>query len=300
MAVSSGRALHYVFKIGDRGKSFDFYVNKLGLKVLRHEEFEEGCEAYCNGPYNGKWSKTMVGYGEESKNFVFELTYNYEIGEYTRGNDFGGIYIASKSLFAKLSQDEQVHMIHPNKLKINDPDGNTFFITNQNKEPSVYQVELKTCDRHGTTKFWFNLIGARLICGGEEISCAKFSFGEGQAVLKVSDLDEGVHLHRASAYGRIAFACPTADLKPIEEAARRCNPKFVMKPFVALETPGKATVCVVILQDPNGHEICFVGEEAFSQLSITDPNAEQLLLEAIKKDNSSEWFKDAGRFKQII
>ena len=48
-------------------------------QVLRHEEFEEGCAATCNGPYNGKWSKTMVGYGPEANHFVVELTYNYEV-----------------------------------------------------------------------------------------------------------------------------------------------------------------------------------------------------------------------------
>jgi catechol 2,3-dioxygenase-like lactoylglutathione lyase family enzyme len=42
-----------------------FYREILGMKVLRHEEFEEGCKATCNGPYDGKWSKSTVGYGSE-------------------------------------------------------------------------------------------------------------------------------------------------------------------------------------------------------------------------------------------
>lgn len=29
----SGRALHWVFKVGDRGKTIDFYRNVLGMKV---------------------------------------------------------------------------------------------------------------------------------------------------------------------------------------------------------------------------------------------------------------------------
>ena len=41
----------------------------LGMKVLRHEEFEKGCEAACNGPYDGRWSKTMVGFGPEDSGF---------------------------------------------------------------------------------------------------------------------------------------------------------------------------------------------------------------------------------------
>ena len=51
--------------------------------MLRHEEFETGCEATCNGPYGGAWSKTMVGLGDENCNFVFELTYNYGVDGYT-------------------------------------------------------------------------------------------------------------------------------------------------------------------------------------------------------------------------
>ena len=38
-----------------------FYREVLGMQVLRHEEFTEGCLAACNGPYDGRWSKTMVG-----------------------------------------------------------------------------------------------------------------------------------------------------------------------------------------------------------------------------------------------
>ncbi len=39
-------------------------------------------------PYDGKWSKTMVGYGAEDNHFVMELTYNYGIKSYKKGNDF--------------------------------------------------------------------------------------------------------------------------------------------------------------------------------------------------------------------
>ena len=39
-------------------------------------------------PYDGKWSKTMVGYGPEDDHFVVELTYNYAVRDYKLGNDF--------------------------------------------------------------------------------------------------------------------------------------------------------------------------------------------------------------------
>ena len=51
----SGRALHWVFKVpSPRADTIKFYREVLGMKILRHEEFEKGCEAACNGPYDGK------------------------------------------------------------------------------------------------------------------------------------------------------------------------------------------------------------------------------------------------------
>ena len=52
MAATSRRTLHFVFKVADRTKTVHFYKNVLGMKILRHEEFEEGCKASCNGYAN--------------------------------------------------------------------------------------------------------------------------------------------------------------------------------------------------------------------------------------------------------
>uniref|UniRef100_A0A8C9QFW3 Glyoxalase domain containing 4 n=1 Tax=Spermophilus dauricus TaxID=99837 RepID=A0A8C9QFW3_SPEDA len=43
------RSLHFVFKVGNRFQTTHFFRDVLGMKVLRHEEFEEGCKAACNG-----------------------------------------------------------------------------------------------------------------------------------------------------------------------------------------------------------------------------------------------------------
>lgn len=81
--------------------------------------------------------------------------------------------------------------------------------------------------------------------------------------------------------------------------------------MLTLPTPGKADVqvnfhfsfifiikiCsfqVVILADPDGYEICFVGEEGFSELSQVDPQAGQLIEDAIKNDRSDDWFQNLG------
>ena len=84
MAAGGARALHWVFKVGDRTAEVGFLRDTLGMRVLRHEEFAEGCAAACNGPYAGRWSKTMVGFGPEDSHFVLELTYNYGRSEERR------------------------------------------------------------------------------------------------------------------------------------------------------------------------------------------------------------------------
>ena len=47
---------------------------------------------YCS-PYDGKWSKTMMGYGDEDTHFVMELTYNYGISSYRLGDGLNHITI---------------------------------------------------------------------------------------------------------------------------------------------------------------------------------------------------------------
>ncbi|KHJ91635.1 hypothetical protein OESDEN_08499 [Oesophagostomum dentatum] len=43
------RALHYVLKVGNRKAAYEFFTDVLRMKALRHEEYEEGCKASCNG-----------------------------------------------------------------------------------------------------------------------------------------------------------------------------------------------------------------------------------------------------------
>lgn len=94
-------------------------------------------------------------------------------------------------------------------------------------------------------------------------------------------------MDHAKSYGRIAFAIPKAQQPEIDQRVQEANQK-ILTPLLDLDTPGKASVRVLILADPDGHEICFVDEEGFSQLSQTDPKGEELLTRYIKLDKSRE------------
>lgn len=91
-------------------------MNSLGAKVLRHEEFQQGCQATCNGPHEGHWTKTMIGWGSEDSSFVFELTYNYGVDQYVRGNDLECIHLFK---FNRNGEDMEAKMLEsfPNAVK---------------------------------------------------------------------------------------------------------------------------------------------------------------------------------------
>ena len=61
------RILHTMLRVGDLDKSIDFYVNRLGMNLLRKKDYP-----------HGKFTLAFVGYGSEKENTVIELTYNWD------------------------------------------------------------------------------------------------------------------------------------------------------------------------------------------------------------------------------
>ncbi|XP_006801600.1 glyoxalase domain-containing protein 4 [Neolamprologus brichardi] len=291
------RALHFVFKVGDRAKTATFYRDVLGMKILRHEEFEEGCKATCNGPYDGKWSKTMVGFGPEDDHFVAELTYNYGVGEYKLGNDFLGITLQSsqavsnaKCLGWPLTEvGEALYLTQA-------PGGYPFYLVDKEQPPNdpVQKVCLGVSDLQRSTHYWSTLLGMKVMDKNEEKKMVLMGFADSQCKLELRDI--GGMVDHGTAFGRIAFSCPREQLPDIEALMKKENQK-ILTPLVSLDTPGKATVEVVILADPDGHEICFVGDEAFRQLSMLDPKGNEFLDKAMAEDKSDEWFAKHNKQK---
>ncbi|CAJ0575383.1 unnamed protein product, partial [Mesorhabditis spiculigera] len=267
----TARALHYVFKIGDRQKSYDFFVKTLGMKILRHEEFQEGCAAECNGPYNGLWSKTMVGYGAESSHFVLELTYNYTIGGYKLGNDYESITISGGNIYDEITKKNVDKTVSGN-LHLQDPDGHLFIIAPGDGRLDIQKVAVRVKDLENSLDYWNNHLKMPVVEQTE--NHATLAYEKDQAAWQL--IKTGATIDRGSAYGRIAFAYPGKELKDLEKRIEGAGFK-VLKPFVTLETPGKADVQVVILADP------------------VDPGADAALQKAMAKDNSNDWFKDGGK-----
>jgi len=76
------RLLHTMLRVGDMKRSVAFYTQVLGMKVLRTTDRPEQ-----------KYSLAFVGYDDESRASVLELTYNYGVDRYDLGSAYGHIAV---------------------------------------------------------------------------------------------------------------------------------------------------------------------------------------------------------------
>jgi lactoylglutathione lyase len=76
------RLLHTMLRVGDLQRSVDFYTGVLGMKLLRTTDRPDQ-----------KYSLAFVGYDNEDRASVLELTYNYGVDKYDLGGAFGHLAI---------------------------------------------------------------------------------------------------------------------------------------------------------------------------------------------------------------
>ncbi|XP_076752342.1 glyoxalase domain-containing protein 4 [Xylocopa sonorina] len=278
----TGRALHYVFKIPDRKLTAKFYREILGMKVLRHEEFADGCEAACNGPYANRWSKTMIGYGPEDTHFVIELTYNYGIKEYKLGNDFGGITIRSREALQRARTDGWPVKEENGKFVLEAPGGYKYYVVDEpqpvDTDP-VEKVTLSSSNLQKTMAYWKDTLELKVFNQTEK--SVLLGYSNEQAKIEFEDI--GTEINHGTAYGRVAFSVPHMEQPEIQKRIKDSDNK-ILTDLITLDTPGKASVRVIILADPDGHEICFVDDEGFRQLSVPDYPSEAILDRYIAKE----------------
>jgi lactoylglutathione lyase len=76
------RILHTMLRVGDLQRSIDFYTGVMGMQLLRTADRPEQM-----------YTLAFVGYGDESRGAVLELTYNYGVDRYDVGSGFGHIAV---------------------------------------------------------------------------------------------------------------------------------------------------------------------------------------------------------------
>lgn len=77
-----------MLRVGDLDRSIKFYEKACGMKLLRKPD---------NPAY--KYTIAMMGYADEYETTVLELTYNYGVTEYTKGNAYAQVAISTEDVY---------------------------------------------------------------------------------------------------------------------------------------------------------------------------------------------------------
>lgn len=133
---------------------------------------------FCFRPYDNRWSKTMIGYGPEDNHFVIELTYNYNIDSYERGNDFIGITIKSSEVLQRAKQHNWP-VLAGGVLEA--PGGYRFVIKDEpqpaDRDP-VEKVTLACSNLSSSLDYWNKLLGLQVFEKSEKSATVGFKNNE--------------------------------------------------------------------------------------------------------------------------
>ena len=108
-----------------------------------------------------------------------------------------------------------------------------------------------------SVQYWHETLGLKLLEKTNEKAIVAFKEEEVKLELK----EIGCAVTHETAGGRIAFSVPESELKVVSDQVTKTGDK-ILTPLVKLDTPGKASVTVIILADP-------VGSNAFVPLART-------------------------------
>ena len=87
-APMPARILHAMLRVRDLDASHQFYLQHLGMRELRREEYPDG-----------RFTLSFLGYGDEQTSAVLELTWNWDSEDYTHGSGFGHIAIGCEDIY---------------------------------------------------------------------------------------------------------------------------------------------------------------------------------------------------------
>ena len=122
------RLLHTMLRVNNLDESLSFYCDKLGMKLLRKQDFP-----------GGEFTLAFVGYGDENETAVLELTWNWGTSKYEIGTAYGHIALGVDDIYktcADLKQKGVNVVREPGPMK----HGTTpiAFI----EDPNGYRIEL--------------------------------------------------------------------------------------------------------------------------------------------------------------
>lgn len=127
--LGGARLLHTMLRVRDLEKSLAFYVDHLGMRLLRRKEFPDG-----------RFTLAFVGYGGEDEAAVLELTHNWGDHAYEQGTAFGHVALGVLDVYeaTRVLEGAGVRVVRPAGPLKGDPAELIAFV----EDPDGYRVEL--------------------------------------------------------------------------------------------------------------------------------------------------------------
>ena len=277
-ATDGRRVLHWVIRSAKLESTTEFYGEVLGLSVARHEEFESGCEAACNGKgFDGAWSKTMLaGPRGERGGFAVEVTFNYGAAAYARGDGFRHLVVAdpggkraraAAAWWARRGGFACPAVVGVGVSVTFDPDGNAI-VLDATAPPSALDA-----DGFGATRLSLNVSNLatslewyrtklRGVVVTANAHVARVQLGDVGApgpLIELVEENKDSFVSLGASQGRLAVS--TRDGEPDAIAAAVGKDAVVHGPL-ALPPHHER---VVVVRDPDGHEFAFVEASGYER-----------------------------------
>lgn len=174
-------------------------------------------------------------------------------------------------MYDKISKMSIKKQNKPNDLiQIKDPDGHPVLI-GKGSANTITQLWLAVECIDESLKFWTKIVGLE---ANKRENCAELK-AKSPACFKLLLIElSGERVDHKTGSGRIAVAMPGNKLDELQNACKG-DKTAVLHAKQSLGTPGKASVNVVVVTDPDKYEVSFVDDQEYRKLSTIDPNAEQ-------------------------
>lgn len=123
------RLLHTMLRVRDLDATLNFYVDKLGMRLLRRRDFPED-----------RFTLAFVGYDDEADGAVLEFTHNWGVDGYAPGTAFGHIAVGVADVHAAVAAlaAAGVKVVRPAGPLKGEPRETIAFV----EDPDGYRVEL--------------------------------------------------------------------------------------------------------------------------------------------------------------
>ena len=272
--ASSQRALNWAIRVSDLEATLNFTNSVLGMKTLRHEENDKPCPIKRNGGYDTRWSRTMVGYNREDSAYALELTYNYGVGAYEKGQGLDAFRVVLDSVVERSdvasSLGYAVKYASNGVRHITGPDGYEFTLVpkhhgngGHDREEPFSTVVLRTRDTNKMAAFYksfFGMKGMMMMALDPLDTVHVVGFQEHSVRFAIAGLQKPPKITQWE--GRNTISLPEKAVRELNRRLLEEAPELILHELREVEEK-LGILLILTLRDPAGYEVCVVSSETF-------------------------------------